>query len=103
MRPRNSEKYGMNISEIKHQLYSWLWNSKRWDGDKGHRKKDQDEFWIIRNYSNYLKYPKAEVIKLIVYNVNVHKDKSFYEAFDEDEANYIQENIEFHYMAKNEI
>ena len=33
--------------------------------------------------------------------LNIHKEKSFYEAFSEDEAKQILEKIEFHYTPKH--
>lgn len=46
-------------------------------------------------------YSKAEVIRLVADNLNIHKEKSFYEAFSEDEAKKILEKIEFHYTPKH--
>ena len=42
-------------------------------------------------------FPDAEVIDLICDNLNTHKPKSFYEAFEKDEAERILNKIEFHY------
>ncbi len=50
---------------------------------------------IIKEYS------KAEVIKLVTDNLNIHKEKSFYETFSEEEAKKILEKIEFHYTPKH--
>lgn len=36
------------------------------------------------------KYPEAEVIRLVTDNLNIHKEKSFYEAFSEEEAEKIR-------------
>jgi len=46
-------------------------------------------------------YSKAEVIRLVTDNLNIHKEKAFYEAFSEDEAKQILEKIEFHYTPKH--
>jgi len=47
------------------------------------------------------KYPKAEVIQLVTDNLNIHKEKSFYETFSEEEAKTILDKIEFHYTPKH--
>jgi hypothetical protein len=43
----------------------------------------------------------AEVLRVVTDNLNIHKEKSFYEAFSEDEAKQIMEKIEFHYTPKH--
>lgn len=47
------------------------------------------------------KYPEAEVIRLVMDNLNIHKEKSFYETFSEEEAKEILDKIEFHYTPKH--
>jgi hypothetical protein len=47
------------------------------------------------------KYSEAIVLRVITDNLNIHKEKSFYEAFSEDEAKKIVEKIEFHYTPKH--
>jgi len=51
--------------------------------------------FVIKEYS------EVEVIRVITDNLNIHKEKSFYEAFSEDEAKKIVEKIEFHYTPKH--
>ena len=46
------------------------------------------------------KYSEAEVVRLVTDNLNIHKEKSFYETFSEDEAKQIMDKIEFHYTLK---
>ena len=46
-------------------------------------------------------YPDVEIIRLVMDNLNTHKEKSFYEAFSEDEAERIPDKIEFHYTPKH--
>ena len=48
-----------------------------------------------------VKYPDVENIRLVMDNLNTHKEKSFYEAFSEDEAERILSKIEFHYTPKH--
>ena len=43
------------------------------------------------------KYPQAEIIRLIVDNLNTHNESSFYETFEKQVANKIMRKIEFHY------
>lgn len=42
-------------------------------------------------------YPDVDVIRLVVDNLNTHKDKAFYETFSEKEAERILSKIEFHF------
>ena len=46
-------------------------------------------------------FPDAEIIDLICDNLNTHKPKSFYEAFEKEEAERILSKIEFHYTPKH--
>ncbi|RZB28591.1 MAG: hypothetical protein AEth_01851, partial [Candidatus Argoarchaeum ethanivorans] len=46
-------------------------------------------------------YPDVENIQLVMDNLNTHKEKSFYEAFSEEEAERILSKIEFHYTPKH--
>ena len=47
------------------------------------------------------KYSEAEVIRMATDNLNIHKEKSFYETFSEEEAKQIMDKIEFHYTPKH--
>ena len=47
------------------------------------------------------KYSDTEFIRLITDNLNIHNEKSFYEAFSEEEAKKILEKIEFHHTPKH--
>jgi len=46
-------------------------------------------------------YPDVKNIRLVMDNLNTHKEKSFYEAFSEEEAKRILDKIEFHYTPKH--
>jgi hypothetical protein len=46
-------------------------------------------------------YPDAEVIRVVLDNLNTHKAASFYEAFPAEEARAIARKIEFHYTPKH--
>jgi len=46
-------------------------------------------------------YPGVEVIRLVTDNLGTHKEKSFYEAFSEDDADRIVNRIEFHYTPRH--
>lgn len=46
-------------------------------------------------------YSEAEVIRLVTDNLNIHKEKSFYETFSEEEAKQILDKIELHYTPKH--
>lgn len=47
------------------------------------------------------KYHEVDVIRLVVDNLNTHKDKAFYETFSKDEAERILSKIEFHFTPKH--
>ncbi len=42
-------------------------------------------------------YPQAEVIRVVMDNLNTHKAASLYEAFEPEEARRIVKKLEFHY------
>jgi len=46
-------------------------------------------------------YPQAEVIRLVMDNLNTHKAASLYEAFAPEEARRIGKKLEFHYTPKH--
>lgn len=47
------------------------------------------------------KYPEAEVVRVILDNLNTHKPASLYEAFEPQEARRIIKKLEFHYTPKH--
>jgi hypothetical protein len=46
-------------------------------------------------------YPDADVIRVVLDNLNTHKPASLYEAFPAEEARAIARKIEFHYTPKH--
>jgi len=46
-------------------------------------------------------YPDAEVIVVVMDNLNTHSSASFYEAFEPAEARRLRERFEFHYTPKH--
>jgi len=46
-------------------------------------------------------YPDAEVVRVVLDNLNTHKAASLYEAFPPEEARAIARKIEFHYTPKH--
>ena len=46
-------------------------------------------------------YSETEVVRVVSDNLNIHKEKAFYEAFSEDEAKKLLKKIEFHYTPKH--
>ena len=46
-------------------------------------------------------YPEAEVIRLVMDNLNTHRAASLYEAFEPMEARRIVKKLEFHYTPKH--
>jgi hypothetical protein len=47
------------------------------------------------------RYPAAEVIRVILDNLNTHKPASFYETFAPAEAHHIRKKLESHYTPKH--
>lgn len=47
------------------------------------------------------RYPQAEVIRLVLDNLNIHKLASLYETFPPAEAHRIRQKLEFHYTPKH--
>ena len=47
------------------------------------------------------RYPEAEIIEVILDNLNTHKPASLYEAFEPAEARRILRKINFHYTPKH--
>jgi hypothetical protein len=46
-------------------------------------------------------YPEAEVIVIVLDNLNTHSPASFYEAFEPEEARRLTDRFEFHYTPKH--
>jgi len=46
-------------------------------------------------------HPNADVVRLIVDNLNTHNESAFRETFDDDEAERLLNKIEFHYTPKH--
>jgi transposase len=47
------------------------------------------------------RYPEAEVIRVVLDNLNTHKPASLYETFAPAEAHRIRQKLEFHYTPKH--
>lgn len=60
-----------------------------------------------KDFAEYMKeivddeYPDADVIRVVLDNLNTHFPSSFYEAFDKIEAERILKRLEFHYTPKH--
>ena len=52
--------------------------------------------WLVDD-----RYPEAEVIRVILDNLNTHGPGSLYEAFEPGEARRLVEKLEFHYTPKH--
>ena len=52
--------------------------------------------WLVAE-----RYPKADVIRVVLDNLNTHKAASLYEAFEPAEARRILKRLEFHYTPKH--
>jgi hypothetical protein len=47
------------------------------------------------------RYPKADVIRVVLDNLNIHKVASLYETFSPAEAHRLRQKLEFHYTPKH--
>jgi len=60
-----------------------------------------------KDFANFIKdlvdleYRDAEILRIVLDNLNTHFEKSFFETFDKKEAERILERIEFHYTPKH--
>jgi DDE superfamily endonuclease len=52
--------------------------------------------WLVEE-----RYPEAEVIRVVLDNLNTHKVASLYEAFPPAEAHRLRQKLEFHYTPKH--
>ena len=74
---------------------------------RGWRHIEVTERRTARDFAHQMKwlvdevYPDAEVIRLVLDNLNTHKLGSLYESFAPDEARRIGRRLEFHYTPKH--
>src|SRR5215471_16355407 len=47
------------------------------------------------------RYPDADLVRVVIDNLNIHKPASLYEAFEPEEARRIVKKLEFHYTPKH--
>lgn len=48
-----------------------------------------------------IEYPDAEILRIVLDNLNTHFEKPFYESFENKEAERILRKLEFHYTPKH--
>lgn len=63
-------------------------------------RKSIDWAHVMKDLSD-VHYPDAEVIVLVMDNLNTHKLASFYEAFEPEEAHRLSRRFEIHYTPKH--
>jgi hypothetical protein len=64
------------------------------------RRTKEDFAQYIRDLVD-LEYCDAEMLRIVLDNLNTHSEKSLYETFDEKEAERVLQKIEFHYSPKH--
>jgi hypothetical protein len=64
------------------------------------RRTKQDWAQAMRELAD-VDYPEAEVIVVVMDNLNTHSPASFYEAFEPEEARRLVDRFEFHYTPKH--
>ncbi len=64
------------------------------------RRTRKDWALAMRELSD-VQYPDAEVIDIVMDNLNTHSPASFYEAFEPEEAHRLVNRFEFHYTPKH--
>jgi len=72
---------------------------KRFIETRSHRK-SVDWAHVMKDLSD-VHYPDAEVIVVVMDNLNTHKLASFYEAFEPEEAHRLSRRFEIHYTPKH--
>ncbi len=74
---------------------------------RGHRHVEVSEQRTMLDFAHQMKwlveegYPEAEVIRVVLDNLNTHKPASLYETFNPAEARRILKKLEFHYTPKH--
>ena len=74
---------------------------------RGWRHVEVTEQRTMRDFARQMKwlvdvaYPEAEVIRVVLDNLNTHRIASLYEAFVPEEARRIAKRLEFHYTPKH--
>lgn len=74
---------------------------------RGYRHIEVTERRTIEDFAQQMRwlvdegYPKAEVIRVVLDNLNTHKPASLYEAFEPAEARRILKRLEFHHTPKH--
>jgi len=102
MRPGQAERYD----------YEYKRNGTRnlflfCEPQKGYRHIEVTDRRTTQDFARQMKwlvdqgYPDAEVIRLVMDNLNTHKPASLYEAFEPAEARRILKRLEFHYTPKH--
>lgn len=64
-------------------------------------RRTKKDFALFVRYLVDNEYQDAEILRLVLDNLNTHYESSFYETFDQDEAKRILQKIEFHYTPKH--
>ena len=64
-----------------------------------HRTKQDFAMFVKYLVDEY--YSDVDTIRLVVDNLNIHSESSFYDAFSKEEAERISSKIEFHYTPKH--
>jgi DDE superfamily endonuclease len=64
------------------------------------RRTRKDWALAMRELSD-VQYPEAEIIDIVMDNLNIHSSASFYEAFDPEEARRLTKRFEFHHTPKH--
>jgi len=74
---------------------------------RGYRHVEVTEQRTMRDFAHQMKwlvevgYPEAEVIRVVLDNLNTHRAASLYETFAPEEARRILRKLEFHYTPKH--
>jgi hypothetical protein len=102
MKPGNSERYDYEyVRNGTANIFMAI------EFKAGKRVTEVTETRTMKDFAKFVKilvtekYSDAELIRLVTDNLNIHKEKSFYETFSEEEAKTILDKIEFHYTPKH--
>ncbi len=101
MKPGSPEKYDYEYQRMAMQIFSQLLTQKQVKETLKPPIKEPRK--ILLYYMKHLineVFPEAEVIRVVLDNLNTHKESSFHETFKEKEAKRLLSKIKFHYTPK---
>ena len=102
MKPGNPEKYDYEyIRKEKANIFVAVEPKAGKRVIKVTDRRTKIDFAYFIKYLVDFEYSDAEILRIVLDNLNTHFESSFFEAFDKEEAERILSKIEFHYTPKH--